>query len=98
MAAALDQRENGALASRAAPVLVNVGMALAMAGRLRVLLLAELGSADNLPVAANRREAAVAHGFAEPMRHEPCGLEGHAKDAVELVSSCPSDATIRYSV
>ena len=36
--------------------------------------------------AAHRRQSALAHRFADTVRHEPSGLEGDAENAVELVA------------
>ena len=37
--------------------------------------------------AAEGRERAVPHGFADAVRHEPCSLEGDAKGPVKLVAA-----------
>ena len=42
---------------------------------------------DCTTVAAERRSAAVRHGFAQTMRHEPSGFIGHANRAVQLMGA-----------
>jgi hypothetical protein len=38
--------------------------------------------------AADRPKVAQCHGLANAVRHEPCGLVGHSKDAVKLMEVC----------
>ena len=41
---------------------------------------------NGLAFAANGRELFRAHGLANAMAHEPCGLVGHAKHTAELMA------------
>ena len=87
-AATLDQRDDGALVGGARLAALGVGAALALLGRASFLDRAIVGlvSLNDAAVAAHRgQQAAVAHGLAQPVRHEPCGLVADIKRAVELV-------------
>lgn len=77
--AALDKRQDG--------VLVGIAPALLLTFRLHALLLADEGfvGLDNAAIAAHRREIASAHCLADAMAHKPCGFQGHAQGAMQLV-------------
>ena len=61
------------------------GAALPLLGTLRLCSLPEVGFVG-LHDAAHGRKHAIAHGFADAVRHEPGGLESDAEGAVKLVA------------
>lgn len=55
----------------------------------RAFLLSDEGLVylDDFALSPEGHELAIAHGFAQPMRHEPSGLVGDAENAVDLVAA-----------
>jgi hypothetical protein len=76
LAATFHQGEDGVLVGVAAP-------------DLHSLLATDEGlvGLDGNPAAAQRGEAAVAHGLTQTVRHEPRRLERYAEDAMKLVTA-----------
>ena len=83
-AAALDKREHGFLAAVAAThcALTGVLIAFLAADECFVRL-------NSFAFAAHRSRLNFAHGFANAVRHEPCGFVSDAETAMQLVRAHP---------
>ena len=78
--AALHQGHDGTLAGVSRLALLGAG------GDVVLGTVVGLVGFHDAALAAHRREVAVAHRFADAVRHEPCGFQGHVQSAVKLVA------------